>query len=84
MLSPQLLTVNAQDLYDAPINHPYVQKALAFAVEQYNLDNEESANYFKVLRLLKTQWKHLAAVAVPTKDTSAISDGFSSLELGHS
>ncbi|KAG8146660.1 hypothetical protein E2320_013780 [Naja naja] len=57
MLSPQLLRVNAQDLYDAPINHPYVQKALAFAVERYNLDNEESANYFKVMQILKTQWK---------------------------
>nr|QSI83991.1 cystatin [Calliophis bivirgatus] len=57
MLPPVLLTETDEHLYQAPINHPYVQKALAFAVEKYNLDREDSSNYFNVMRVLKAQWK---------------------------
>uniref|UniRef100_A0A2D4LIF6 Cystatin domain-containing protein n=1 Tax=Micrurus spixii TaxID=129469 RepID=A0A2D4LIF6_9SAUR len=57
MLSPELLMVNTEYLYDAPYDDPGVKEALAFAVEQYNLNREDSANYFKVFRVLKTQWK---------------------------
>ncbi|XP_060538612.1 cystatin-like [Pantherophis guttatus] len=55
MLSLELLLGMPEDLSNVPVTNPGVRKALAFAVEQYNQDREDSANYFKQLRVLKAQ-----------------------------
>ncbi|KAK9391278.1 cystatin-like [Crotalus adamanteus] len=42
-------------LSDVPVTDVGMQTALAFAVEQYNKDRDDSANYFKQLCLLKAK-----------------------------
>ncbi|XP_039222056.1 cystatin-1-like [Crotalus tigris] len=42
-------------LSDVPVTDAGMQTALAFAVEQYNKDQDDSANYFKKLCLLKAK-----------------------------
>ncbi|XP_060538618.1 cystatin-like [Pantherophis guttatus] len=44
-----------EDLCDLPVTDPGVEKALTFALVQYNRFRRKDANYFKVLRVLKAQ-----------------------------
>ncbi|XP_032090211.1 cystatin-1-like [Thamnophis elegans] len=63
MLSPELLGYFS----DTPVTDPEVQVFLAVAVEQYNQDRSDSANYYKVLSLMKAQYKVGASMELHLK-----------------